>query len=651
MNTNYNEILEFTTILGKLSDCALSPGARARLLATTPLSDERRCAEKMRETTEALDIINRVGSPPLSIMSELSRALESAEKGAMLVPDELAGIGSFLASCRRMKSYLKKAENGECGVALYGGSFYELATLSQELERSIQNGAVCSEATPALRDIRRKIENANINVRTKLESILRSKKEWFSDGYVTTRNGRFVLPVKKEYKNQVSGSVIDTSGAGGTCFIEPTAVRKLTEDISLLQTAEENEIRKVLYTLTALVDEQMSELKINMDCMETLDTVFAKAKLSMDMKAGPVPVRSERYIKIIDGRHPLLSAETCVPLNFEIGNGTTGVVITGPNTGGKTVALKTVGLLSLMAQSGLHVPAGEGSVFSLNSGVLCDIGDGQSITENLSTFSAHVTNIIGILKKLDSGSLVLLDELGSGTDPAEGMGLAVSVLEELRSRGCLFVATTHYPEVKEYAARAERLINARMEFDRESMQPLYRLLIGEAGESCALYIARRLGFPEHMLKMAYDEAYKSDKPQNDTGAQRPKMRFLEDEVKKSASEAAQRTATARTVKAPPPAKTAPAGGAFSLGDSVRVHPEKALGIVCERANAAGEICVIIKGERQLVNHKRIKLETPASALYPDDYDFSVIFDTVENRKARRQMEKGHRPDLEIKFPG
>jgi len=364
--------------------------------------------------------------------------------------------------------------------------------------------------------------------------------------------------------------------------------------------------------------------------METLDFLFAKGKLGLSMKASSVSINTEREIRMLNARHPLLNLDTAVPLNFEVGKKINGVVITGPNTGGKTVALKTVGLLSLMAQSGLHVPADENSIFCLHNLVLCDIGDGQSITENLSTFSAHMKSIIEILRQANHESLVLLDELGSGTDPAEGMGLAIAILDELNAKKCLFVVTTHYAEIKEYAANKPGLVNARMAFDKESLLPLYRLEIGEAGESCALYIAERLGMQQHMLRRAHEAAYGNSTLQSGDAIQHRNP---------DPAQAAQVPQIVKQEKQKP--KVQPRSEKFNLGDSVIVYPQKETGIVYARANDKGEIGVQIKGKKKLINHKRLKLRIAANELYPEDYDFSIIFDSVANRKARHQLEKGH----------
>ncbi|MHB1152533.1 MAG: endonuclease MutS2 [Eubacteriales bacterium] len=640
MKTNSNNTLEFNIILIDLSEQAISQKAKDKLLSLQPFFSESQCKSKMKETSEARMILERYGTPPLSLMKELDKIFDLTEIGSVLNTDQLTSIASFISSCNRMKRYLKKAEETGTDLSFYGSSFYVIEHLYNEIDRSIRNNAIDDRASPTLHDIRRKIENTANAVREKLESMLRSKKEYFADDYVTTRKGRPVLSVKKEYKNQVIGTVVDTSGTGSTYFIEPEAVRRLQDELSGLHIDEDNEILKILYTLTSLVDDNISELKTNMDCMETLDFAFAKAKLSVKQKAIPVPVITERKIKIIQGRHPLLKQDSCVPLDFEIGGDIRGVVITGPNTGGKTVALKTVGLLSLMAQSGLHIPAAEGSVLCMHNHILCDIGDGQSITENLSTFSSHITNIIDILKNVSGESLVLLDELGSGTDPTEGKGLAIAILDELKQKNCLFLATTHYPEIKEFVKNTKSLINARMTFDRESLMPLYKLEIGEAGESCALYIAQRLGFPGHLLSRAHKEAYGEKN--------RPESKSIPDIVFETANNSV--SFPEGMIKKEIPRKTAPLRSeTFNIGDSVTVYPQKEIGFVYKRTNEMGELGIQIKGRKQMINHKRIKLLTPASELYPEDYDFAIVFDSVANRKARHKMEKGHRPDLIIQY--
>ncbi len=637
---NTYKTLEFDTILNEVSCFALSENAKNKILQLKPFLNERECKNRMNDTTEAKLIIESIGNPPLAVMTGLNEIFTLAEKGSMLTPAQLSCVAVFVHTCNRMAAFLKKAEQLDISLAYYGMSFLNLTELQSEIETAIRNDKVESTASKVLQDIRRKIENMNYSIKAKLEEALRNKKAYLSDSNIVVRNGRYALPVKKEYKNQISGAVIDTSNTGGTIFIEPSSVAKAQAELGLLQIEEENEVRRILYALTALVDENLQALNKNMGYMDTLDFAFAKAKYSCEIRASEVPINTDRVIKIVKGRHPLLNRDECVPLTLSLGEDYTGIVITGPNTGGKTVALKTVGLLSLMAQCGLHVPAEEGSTFSMHANILCDIGDGQSIKESLSTFSAHITNIVSILKEVSHESLILLDELGSGTDPAEGMGIAVAILDELRKTKCLFLATTHYPEIKEYAKNTASLTNARMKFDKENLKPLYKLEVGEAGESCALSIAERLGLPSNILARAKKEAYYEEK--SSIAPDRFSVTSAdenEEVVEKKAS---------KIIKEKP-FKVNELNSLYSIGDSVNVLSDGSIGIVYKPPNEKGELVIQVKGKKYMINHTRVKLKTKAEELYPPDYDFDIIFDTVENRKARHKMKKGHNPNLIINY--
>ncbi len=622
-NASYKK-LEFNTITTMLAEHAISDSAKEKCRCLAPFMSESRSQNEMRLTTGARNILDTCGSPPLAGMKDLEEILTLCGAGAMLVPDQLEQVEKFLVACARMQSYLRKAAGANETIASYGGSFQLLPGLGGEINRCIRAGRVDENASGALATLRRKLEGLAGQVQSTLATLAQRHRQWLSDGSAVQRSGRYVLGVRREYKSKISGAVVDLSATGSTVFIEPAAVAKLHSQMAALRVEEENEVRKVLYTLSALVDEYAAGLRLNIEAMETLDFLFARAKLSAALRAGPVELTAARTLCLVQARHPLLPAETCVPLDISMDKETRGVIITGPNTGGKTVALKTVGLLCLMAQCGLHVTASPESVVCLQAAYLCDLGDGQSISENLSTFSSHMATIIGILEQADGESLVLLDELGSGTDPAEGMGIAVAVLEALRGTGCMLVATTHYPEVKQYAATAPGFVNARMAFDRESLAPTYRLEIGRAGESCALFIARRLGLPAAVLRHAEQAAYRSTAVvQNDAPAP------------------TQNKKNSRIVAAAAPKAVSSHAAGFGFGDSVLVYPRREAGIVFHPANDTGEIGVQVKGAKKWIPHKRLKLVTKAEMLYPPDYDFSVVFDTVENRKARKQMDKGH----------
>ncbi len=631
------QILEFHHILEKLEESAHTEAAKERIQSLVPSLNEGEVRKSLRDTTEARRILDRMGLPPAVSMSGLSVIINTVKQGGCLSAEELESTGVMLTGVKRFKDFLIRCKYLELGLPYYEQDLNPLEELAREIYESVRSGRVEDTASKYLKSIRQDVARLEEKLRTKAESILRGNKKYFSDSYVTLRNGRICLPVKKDYRTSVPGSVIGQSATGSTLFIEPAAVTGLNGELELLRIEEENEARRILYMLTAAVEEELEILESDKHLLEKLDFLFAKGSLSAAMAGIEPHVNTERIIRIVNGRHPFMNQETVVPLEFELGKAERGIVITGPNTGGKTVAIKTVGLFCLMAQCGLHVPCKEADL-CMNSQVLCDIGDGQNITENLSTFSAHITNVMNILKEAGPESLVILDELGSGTDPAEGMGIAIAILEELQTNGCLFLATTHYPEVKVYAKEAEGITNARMAFDKETLRPLYRMEIGEAGESCALSIARRLGMPENMIKRAEMYAYGESENLGDSGTD---SLFEKDNRRKKGGTRIEK------LKKSPGNKNA-MKEKFSIGDSVFIYPDKKKGIVCKPVNEKGVMQVQMPDGKIWINQKRVKLLVAAAQLYPEDYDFSIIFDTVENRKARHKMEKGYQEGLEIR---
>lgn len=640
MNNKTHLTLEFDKILEMLADFALSQKIKDKITSLKPYMRENDVIKHLKQTTQGKAIIVQEGNPPIAALNNLNKALSLVEQNAVLTAEDLGYVSQFVVTCRRMKTYLIKCADVAEDIAAYAGSIYGLDTMQNEIASSIRGDKVDDRASTQLYNIRRKIVQTGEQIKQKVNQSLNSNKQYLSEYFVSFRNGHYTLPVKAQYKGKINGSVIDMSSSGGTYFIEPSSVKNLQDKLQLLEIDEENEIRRILCALTELVEENITEIKINIEAMELLDFIFAKAKLSIKMKAKAAKVNTSQRIVLKGGKHPFIDERDVVPLDFEMNNENKRcVIITGPNTGGKTVVLKTVGLFSLMTQCGLHIPADEAD-FCMQNMVLCDIGDGQSITENLSTFSSHITNIIDIIKKADDQSLVILDELGSGTDPTEGMGIATAILEELDKKHCLLLATTHYPEIKNFAKMQEGFINARMTFDKENMKPLYQIKIGEAGESCALYIAKRLGLPQSMIKRAYQAAY--------TGKSSEKTEIEYDsELLDSSDENETHEVVIRQsiqVKDNKLEKQKKLKNKFSIGDSVMVYPEKVNGIVYQKADSKGEFGVMIKREKQSINHKRLKLLVPASELYPDDYDMSIVFDTVANRKARKKMTKRHDPD-------
>ena len=626
--------LGYYQILEQLKDYAFSAGAKERIGRMRPLLSELKLRKYINDTSQAKGMVEAYGTPPLPAMDHMDEYIKKAAAGALLLPEELEELCMFLNSVGRLKIYLGKGEDEKISLAFYNQNLESLDDLKEEIRRCIRNGRVDDYASPYLKDIRKQIVLLSEKIGEKAEKALKANKAYISDAFVVKRNGRYCIPVRKKCRNMVLGSAVDQSSTGATIFVEPASVAGLREELELYQIEEDSEERRILYSLTSLAAQNEEALKEDIRVIEKLDFIFAKGRLSLEMNAVEPEINTEHYIRLKKARHPMLSGETCVPLDFEIGRENRGVIITGPNTGGKTVAIKTVALMSAMACSGLHVPC-ECAELCMQNEILCDIGDGQNISDNLSTFSAHIKNVLEILKRSQKDSLVILDELGSGTDPAEGMGIAVAILEELRNSGALFLVTTHYPEVKEYADRYPEVVNARMEFDRETLKPLYRLKVGEAGESCALYIAKRLGFPGAMLSAAAREAYGE---KSEAVIDSLQLTDTQEKLRREKAPSIQKTEKKKETKI----------RRFVTGDSVTVLPEGEIGIIVKPADENGQVLVQIKREKKLFSHKRLKLKVAASELYPEDYDFSVIFDTVENRKARHKMGKGFREDLVIK---
>ena len=630
--TDTEKILEFDRIKEKLAELACTEKARQQIQELKPSLSELEVKASQRETTEARKMIEICGNPPVTALQGVDEWIEFASKGGCLTPQQLEQISMVLAAVRRLKDYLRRGKEHEIGLAYYEENLDGLDDIREELGSKIRNERVDDYASKTLKSLREAIDRAETKMHEKADAILRANKQYMADNFSTLRNGRICIPVKKEYKFKIQGSVIDKSSTGSTLFMEPLQVARLYDEVQELKIDEENEEIRILYTLSSMLSDKEEIIQSNSRTVEKLDFIFAKGKLSLEQEGIQPEINTDRHIRIKNGSHPLMDKAVNVPLNFEIGNGINGVIITGPNTGGKTVAIKTVALNCMMAQCGLHVPCEEAEI-CMNNAILCDIGDGQNLSENLSTFSAHITNVLDILKKAGRDSLVVMDELGSGTDPAEGMGIAIAILEELKKSNALFLATTHYPEVKEYARRTEGIINARMTFDKESLKPLYQLVIGEAGESCAFYIAGKLGMPGYMLSRAAKAAYGSDGEVKIEGMEG------NEELKKSSHPKIQKIKKAVTQKE---AKK------YQIGDSVMVYPEKKIGIICRMADEKGMLQVQMKKEKMWVSHKRIKLHVAAEQLYPEDYDFSIIFDSVEKRKAQHDMKRKY-VDTELTY--
>ena len=406
--------IEFNKVKEIWAGLAITKEAKDRIKEKWIVLDESTLRAELKNTSDAKEMIEKLGNPPLQDVSEILEILEIASKGECLTPYRLERVQSILSCLERLSSYLNRGKQYNNSLAYYDETLFTYEELKEEIVRQIRPEQVDSHASKDLFDIRMKIEQLENEMIQKAESVIRTNGDYMADNFHTTRNGRICVPVKKEYRNKVQGSVIDKSSTGNTLFVEPEGVSRLSEKLQLLKIDEENEVYRILYTLTAMVSDRANELTDNMHLIEKLDYFFSKGKLSIELDAVEPKINFDRQIKLIDARHPLMDRETDVPLNFELGSTYRGVVITGPNTGGKTVAIKTVMLNLVMAQCGLHICCKNADI-CMNSGYFCDIGDGQNISDNLSTFSSHIKNVLNILKEIDENSFVIMDELGSGT--------------------------------------------------------------------------------------------------------------------------------------------------------------------------------------------------------------------------------------------
>lgn len=499
-------ILEFDKILERLQGYTESEPVKKRIRKLEPYTDIAKVAEVQRETTEAMSTLLKLGNVPVNLaVADVRGSVKRAEQGGILTPRELIEIARVLTVGRRVKSYLSEAA-AECEI-LHG--YGERLLTAKALEDKI-NGAILSEekiadgASSELATIRRKIKGLNGKIKDTLNNMLRSThyKKFLQDAIVTVRSDRYVIPVRAEYKSEIPGIVHDTSSTGQTIFIEPMGVVEANNSIRDLKNKEKQEIDRILAELSSDVTENSHEIFVDFLAVADLDFIFAKGRLSLDMNATEPMLNGDGIINFKRARHPLIDRDKVVANDISFGGVTDTLVVTGPNTGGKTVTLKTVGLLSVMASSGLHITAAEGSQAAVFTKIYADIGDEQSIEQSLSTFSSHMVNIVKILKNVDSNTLALFDELGAGTDPTEGAALAIAVLEYLRSKGVKTLATTHYSELKLFALTTDGVENASCEFDVRTLQPTYKLLIGVPGKSNAFAISRRLGLAEEIISRA-----------------------------------------------------------------------------------------------------------------------------------------------------
>lgn len=651
--------LEYGEIIGELSRYAVSYAGRKRISELAP-SDNLSVVERMlEETQEAKALLQKGASVPLPSLDGIEWVVSLLGSGYLFAGQDFSAVARFLQSCSQLKKYMAGKEAAAPTIAAYARSLCEERQLQTEIDRCIRHGQMLDSASRELEKVRRKINAAKEKIQKRMTALLSKYGPYLQEHLVSTRDGRYVIPVKKEYYRQVKGSVLDQSTSGQTVFVEPEEIASLQFDLQLLLGEESREEAKILAELTAMLEASAREIKLNIDITGTYDFLFAKGKYALAIEGRKVAVNDKGYIRIAGGKHPKLLG-SMVPLDIEIGSPARGMIITGPNTGGKTVVLKTLGLLTLMVQSGLLVPAEEGSHFSVFGNIRAVIGDGQSLEQSLSTFSAQMGSLVRMLETAGRSSLMLIDELAAGTDPAEGMALSVAILEELAQAGAVMAVTTHFNELKSFAAATPGFQNARMEFDPVSLRPLYKLTIGEAGSSYALEIAGRLGMKRRVIERSRLLLANRTGGSGGSSASSAAAENAANQKENSQGKQGQKTAPANQGK-PNEMESAvgdltdPETGPeavqeadpeavqrqFEVGDAVWVSSLNKMGIVYSPKDGLGIVGVLVQKQKLKVNHKRLKPYISKSKLYPADYDMDIVFDTKENRKLRKQFGKRH----------
>ena len=611
---NYNELKEI------VKGYCVSGLGKALIDKLEPSSNLKIVNRRLDETSEGRRLIDASYHIPLVGIFNVLPYIDKIEKGASLDPEDLAIMSDFLRGCRKVKLFIKDKEGYAPTLSSYGESITDLSFIEEEINRCIRGSIVDSNASRELKKIRRGIDECENKIKEKLERFLKNSenKQYIQEFFISKRNGRYTIPIKASYKNYVQGTIIESSSKGTTVFMEPSTVSKYTSELAILKAEESVEEYKILGMLTELINEKIRELKINIEVIAEYDMIWAKAKYSNDIEGIKPRLNEYGYIKIVDGKYPLI--KNPVPLNFEIGDDYRTLIITGPNAGGKTVVLKTVGILTLAVQSGFHIPAKEGTEISVFNKIFVDIGDNQSIENALSTFSSHVKNLAKIIKESSKSTLLLFDEIGSGTEPNEGAALAIAILEELYHKGCITIASTHYGEIKNFSQEHPQFENAAMEFKKDTLEPLYKLHIGKSGDSNALYISKKMGIPDSIIertrKYIETKNYNYDVI-NSSKFIKKKEEIEEVDLKHN----------------------------YCIGDKVILLDNNESDIVYKELDELNNLTVFYKKEFIKVNYRRVKLELTASELYPEGYDLNQIFISYKERKFEHDIIRGSKKAL------
>ncbi|HGM3508081.1 TPA: endonuclease MutS2 [Clostridioides difficile] len=624
MNSNTFERLQLNEVKELIKIHCVSSLGKNLIDKLTPSGNIEVVRRKLAENKEARKIIENSNHIPLEGLFNAGSTIDKIEKGMIIEPVELINIGDFLRGCRKMKAFMLEKEFYSPTLSSYALNITECKNIEDEINYCIKSNKVDSNASKELKKIRRNIEITEGKIKDRLNKFVTStvNKKYIQEFIISKRNDRYVVPIKSSYKNEVDGTILDTSSKGNTVFIEPISVSNLSTELTMLKADETIEEYKILSYLTELIFDKISQIKLNIEILSEYDMVFAKAKYSQKIKGITPKINNNGYIKIIKGKHPLLTGDV-VPLDFEIGQNYRSLIITGPNAGGKTVTLKTVGLLTLMVQCGFDISAKEGSEFSVFEKVFVDIGDNQSIENALSTFSSHIKNIAEIMSLSNNSTLVLFDEIGSGTEPNEGSGLAISLLEEFYKMGCITIASTHYGEIKKFANLHPEFENAGMMFDKETLEPMYKLTIGKSEDSNALFISKKMGIKNRVLDRAKE--YIIDRNYNLDLVKRSKLQSnIEDNNN---------------------LEVIPNYTDYNVGDKVKLLDEDDFGVVYKPIDKFNNVEVLFNNNFISVNIKRLQLSIKASELYPEGYDLDTLFTNFKDRKLEKDIQRGSKKAL------
>ncbi|MBD5643968.1 endonuclease MutS2 [Clostridium botulinum] len=619
MNKETLEKLHYYELKETIKEYCVSGLGKRLIDKLEPSSNIKIVNQRLDETSEGRRLLDVSYNIPLEGIFNILPLIEKIEKGASLEPTDLTMMSNFLRGCRKVKLFIKDKEGYAPTLSAYGENICDLSYIEEEINRSIRGSVVDSNASKELKKIRRSIDICESRIKEKLDKFLRNSanKEYIQEFFISQRDGKHTIAIKAAHKNKVQGTIVETSSKGTTVFMEPNVISKHTSDLTVLKAEESVEEYKILATLTEMLFERIKDLKMNVDVISEYDMIWAKAKYSKVINGIKPKLNDYGYIKIIKGKYPLI--KDSIPLDFEIGKDYRGLIITGPNAGGKTIVLKTIGLLTLAIQSGFHIEAEEGTEFSVFKKLFVDIGDNQSVENALSTFSSHVKNLAEIIRESTKSTLLLFDEIGSGTEPNEGSALAIAILEELYHKGSITISTTHYGEIKNFSKEHPDFENAAMEFEKETLEPLYKLSIGKVGDSNALYISKKMGLYDSIIDRA--RKYMDTKSYN--------YNLIEDsKIKKNKELQAEEDFYE-----------------YSVGDKVILLENNESAIIYKERDRLNNVAILYNKEFIEVNYKRIKLELKASELYPEGYDLNQLFISYKERKLEKDIKRGSKKAL------